>query len=129
MPYRQDVLKIRKRTVAIIGSLEREYTRIVPRNGIRLNHGEQIAVIISGTVLSRDMAEVLHGGPNKTYTFPSTVIAIRQAAFQNSSLEHADLRAARDLKILGRAAFSQCEKLRRVQLNEGLEVISDRCFA
>lgn len=77
VPYKQEALKIRKREVESIGNPAREYTRIVPRNGIRLKHGEPIAVSISGTVLNRDMAEVFHGGPNKTYTFPSTVIAIR----------------------------------------------------
>lgn len=40
----------------------------------------------------------------------------------------ADLRAARSLKTLGECVFSQCEKLKRVLLNEGLESISKKCF-
>ena len=44
-------------------------------------------------------------------------------------LTYADLSAARGLKALGRDAFRYCRGLRRVLLNEGLEIICPRCFS
>lgn len=44
-------------------------------------------------------------------------------------LEYIDLSAARGLKSIGKAAFSSCEALKQVLLNDGLETIGERCFA
>ena len=44
-------------------------------------------------------------------------------------LEYIDLSAARGLKCIGKTAFSSCEALKQVLLNDGLETIGERCFA
>ena len=43
-------------------------------------------------------------------------------------MEYADLRAAKNLKVLKNGIFSSCSSLRHVLLGEGLEVISKQCF-
>ena len=61
--------------------------------------------------------------------FPASVIEVSEDAFAAcTSLQYADLSAARGLKSLGRAAFRYCRKLRQVLLNEGLETICPTCF-
>ena len=60
---------------------------------------------------------------------PASVTEVSEEAFAACvRLTYADLSAARRLKSLGRAAFRYCRKLRRVLLNEGLEVICPICF-
>ena len=60
---------------------------------------------------------------------PASVIGVSEEAFEVcTSLQYADLSAARGLRSLGRAAFNHCRRLRQVLLNEGLEIICPRCF-
>ena len=60
---------------------------------------------------------------------PASVELVCPYAFSGcSSLEQADLSAARDLKTLGEGAFCSCRKLKRVMLSDGLETISSKCF-
>ena len=160
IPYKQKVFEMPLHLVESIRHMETEYLRTMPRNGIWRKYKKRAVVAVSGTVLSRDVAEVFHWNPDKTYTFPSTVVAVRSAAFKNrsqekrrvsfrlneglrtlgdycfqhstvtrlvlppsitsigdgafeeSALEYVDLRAAHDLKTLGRFAFHKCRKLR-----------------
>ena len=61
--------------------------------------------------------------------FPASVIEVSEDAFAAcTSLQYADLSAARGLKLLKRATFNHCRGLRQVLLNEGLEIICPRCF-
>lgn len=60
---------------------------------------------------------------------PASVIEVSEDAFAAcTSLQYADLSAARGLKLLKRATFNHCRGLRQVLLNEGLEIICPRCF-
>ena len=93
--------------------------------------------------MSRDVRVILRGGPGKTCTFPSTIAAVGEYAFNKrciesirayvfhgcDKLEHADLRTAHSLKTIGSEAFASCEVLRRVVLNDGLETICESCFS
>lgn len=81
-----------------------ECARIVPRNGIRRIPAAQPAVIISGTVASADMKEVIQGGPVRTYKFPPTVASVYSFA------------------------FSGRQSLTSVRLNDSLEVLGYWCF-
>ena len=87
--------------------MEIEHLRTMPRNGIRRKYKKRPVVTVSGTVLSRKVVEVFHGNPDKTYTFPNTVVAVRSVAFKNRSQEKR------------RASF---------RLNEGLRTLGDYCF-
>lgn len=60
---------------------------------------------------------------------PASVVSIGQGAFSEClDLKRADLRAARGLRVLEDDTFRDCEDLRHVLLNEGLEEIGDNCF-
>ena len=60
---------------------------------------------------------------------PASVRSIGPKAFYECRcLESVDLRAAHNLKELAEETFEQCEKLRQVLLNDGLETIGPRCF-
>ena len=73
-------------------------------NGIRLADKDLLAVV-SGTALNRDMAEVVFGGPVRTYTLPPTTVTIRERAFEmNKSI--ASVRLNDGLKRLERCCFS-----------------------
>ena len=65
----------------------------------------------------------------KKLVLPESIIFIGKRAFaDNEWIEYADLRAARNLKFLGKYAFDGCMDLKQVLLNEGLETISTGCF-
>lgn len=87
--------------------MEIEHLRTMPRNGIRRKYKKRPVVTVSGTVLSRKVVEVFHGNPDKTYTFPNTVVAVRSVAFKNRSQEKR------------RASF---------RFNEDLLTLKDHCF-
>ena len=53
----------------------------MPVNGIQ-SVGKHIFVVVSGTVLKRNMAEVVFGGPVRTYALPPTTVTICNSAFQ-----------------------------------------------
>ena len=60
---------------------------------------------------------------------PSSVKDIDLGAFKHCEwLQFVDLRAATGLKRLGYEAFAECENLRTVLLNDGLEAIGGKCF-
>ena len=56
-------------------------TITVPRNGILLQPGKLPIAVVSGTRTSRDMSQVVCGGPGKTYAFPSTIVKVAEYAF------------------------------------------------
>ena len=60
---------------------------------------------------------------------PASVELVCPHAFSGcSSLEHADLSAARGLKVLGEGAFCSCRKPKRVLFSDGPETIGSKCF-
>ena len=60
---------------------------------------------------------------------PSSVESIGGEAFcECERLEHADLSAARGLKVIGCKTFTSCKALKHVLLNDGLETIGEECF-
>ena len=60
---------------------------------------------------------------------PSSVWSIGAGAFSECThLAYADLSAAHGLKCLASQAFMWCRNLRRVLLNDGLEIIRGQCF-
>ena len=55
-------------------------------NGIQ-SIGKHIFVVVSGTVLNRNMTEVICGGPARTYALPPTAVIVRPNAFyKNESI-------------------------------------------
>ena len=77
--------------------------RTTLKNGILWEPGIPLIVIVNGTQASRDMKEVISGGPSKTYAFPNTTTTVGWCAFQETD-------------ILS------------VRLNEGLKALNERCF-
>ena len=78
--------------------------RRLPVNGIQ-SIGKHIFVVVSGTVLNRNMTEVIFGGPARTYALPPTAVTIRERAFEmNKSI--ASVRLNKGLKRLERCCFS-----------------------
>ena len=75
-----------------------------PRNGILLRSGEPPIVIVTGTLMSRDMKKVISGGSSKTYAFPSSTITVGKDAFRKTELVS-------------------------VILTEGLETLESNCFS
>ena len=60
--------------------------RELPVNGIQ-SVDKDILVVVSGTVLNRDMTEVIFGGPARTYVLPPTAVIVRPNAFyKNESI-------------------------------------------
>ena len=43
---------------------------------------KDLVAVVSGTVLNRDMTEVVFGGPVRTYALPPTTVTICNSAFQ-----------------------------------------------
>lgn len=65
----------------------------------------------------------------RSLTLSSTVESIGYCAFIScDKLVYADFSAAHGLRLIEDSAFSSCEALRHVQLNDGLETIGSRCF-
>ena len=78
--------------------------RELPMNGIQ-SIGKHIFVVVSGTVLKRNMTEVVFGGPARTYALPPTAVIVRPHAFyKNESI--VSVRLNKGLKRLERCCFS-----------------------
>ena len=58
-----------------------DYIEVLPRNGILMRYNKTRVVVVAETALSRNATEVVIGGRNRTYTFPSTVTIVREYAF------------------------------------------------
>ena len=78
--------------------------RELPVNGIQ-SVDKDILVVVSGTVLNRDMTEVICGGPARTYVLPPMAVIVRPNAFYKN------------------------ENIASVRLNEGLKRLERRCFS
>ena len=66
----------RQETVKLDNVSQRE----LPMNGIQ-SVDKDLFVVVSGTVLNRDMTEVVYGSTARTYALPPTTITIRKSAF------------------------------------------------
>lgn len=76
----------------------------MPINGIWKTPGWRNIAIVSGCALSRNMKEIIIGGPNRTYAFPNTTTVV---AYE---------------------AFNDMLRLSAVRLNNGLETLEANCF-
>lgn len=93
-------------------------------NGIvyeTLIRGKTVNLFVSGTKLSRKMAQIVRGAKNvKTITFPSTTRTVSDGAFVNASLKSVVLNEG--LETLGKQQKYGCEgvfrntRLRKVKL-------------
>ena len=118
---------------------------VAPRNGVALTRdGPPVAVVAVGSrafYRGRVTSVVFNEGLQELETacfcasrirklaLPSSVGFVGNKAFMHCEhLERADLRAARGLKALGEEAFQLCTGLRRVLLNDGLEVVCGSSF-
>ena len=79
----------------------------LPKNGFRVVQGRPPLAVVAGVATDRDMTKVVTGDPGETYALPGTAVAVCRDAF--------DGRGKR--------------RLTSVRLNEGLEVLEERCFA
>ena len=79
-----DCIKIARRRDTVRTSGNRmKNTRTVPRNGVRRMSGIPPVAVISGTVQSREMAEIIQGGPARTYALPNTAASVFTFAFKD----------------------------------------------
>ena len=78
--------------------------RELPVNGIQ-SIGKHIFVVVFGTVLKRNMTEVVYGSTARTYVLPPTAVIVRPNAFYKN------------------------ENIASVRLNEGLKRLEGRCFS
>ena len=90
------------------------------------------------------MSQIARGAKNtKTFTFPNTAYKVLDDAFRHAALRSVrpnedledlgnrcfssscikEFRAPRELQEIGKMAFSCCERLNKVALNEGLETL------
>lgn len=59
----------------------KEYTRVAPKNGIQLTFEKDPVAIVTKTVLSRNMTQLIRGSPSKAYMFPASVTNVWGFAF------------------------------------------------
>lgn len=76
----------------------------MPRNGVWMRSDRPPLAVVAGTRTSRDMTDVVQGGPCRTYTLPGTVSVVHERAFQRN------------------------ERIASVLLCEGLETLGESCF-
>ena len=101
-------------------------TLVVPRNGILLRSGEPPIVVVKGTLMGRDMKKIIHGGPSKTYVFPSSTITVgKNAFFYNDAVS---IIFNEGLKSLENDCF-EGSGIRKLVLPASVESISDFAFA
>ena len=78
-------VRCRRETLEVAKEIDWELdwgiTITAPRNGILLQPGKPQITVVSGTRTSRDMNQVVCGGPGKTYVFPSTIVKVAEYAF------------------------------------------------
>ena len=101
-------------------------TLIAPRNGILPRPGESPIVVVSGTLASRDMKEIIHGGPSETYAFPSTITIVGKNAFSGN--DAVSIIFNEGLKSLENDCF-EGSGIRKLVLPASVESISDFAFA
>ena len=126
-------------------------TLVVPRNGILLRSGEPPIVVVKGTLMGRDMKKIIHGGPSKTCTLPSSTITVGKNAFfyndavsiifneglkslENDCFEGSGIRKLvlpTSVESIGESAFNECRHLEYADLSaaRGLKSIGANAFS
>lgn len=96
-----------------------------PRYGILLRPGIPPTALISETRTSRDMKKIICGGPNKTYTFPTTITIVGKDAFFGNKVT--SVKFNEGLKALEKNCF-EGSGIRRLILPSSVESIDEHAF-
>ena len=145
--YEYKVCKVGKETTR---KMDLRGTITAPRNGIFLQPGKPPISAVSGTMMSRDMKKIIHGGPSETCTLPSTTIIVGNNAFsgnkvssiifneglkslENDCFEGSGIRKLvfpASVESIGESALNECKHLEYVDLSaaRGLKCIGDFAF-
>ena len=105
--------------------LDKISQRRLPVNGIQ-SVDKHLLVVVSGTVLKRDLTEVIRGGPAQTCTLPRTVTTVCKKAFKSTNI--ASVKLNDGLKTLEDSCFSY-SGIRRLVLSASVRKISQYAFS
>ena len=76
-------------------------------------------LFVSGAEFDREMSEIASRSAGRTITFPKTIRRVPRCAFLGAGIERVVL--PKTLKEIGSRAFSDCESLRIIYVEEGCE--------
>ena len=100
-------------------------SQTVPKGRILFKLGKWLIVVANGTQMNRDMSQVMQGGLNKTYMFPSTTTTVTDNAFRENKV--VSVRFNEGLKVLGDDSFSRSE-IRKLVLPSSVKSVGNGAF-
>lgn len=97
---------------------------------IEVSSGNPMYTAVDNVLLTKDGSKLiwyLRGSRQTQYTIPEDVKEIADGAFAyNNFIE--EIRLSSSMRVIGKSAFKECKKLKKVVFNRGLKEIRDDAF-